>query len=346
MYTRGQSLLDTALLRQSEAGKRAIRSAAQQASTAARTTEAAIGGAKEQAAATQKSLEKEKADVAKKTAEKLEGVEKEGGESAEQFANDINRFNTLMGGQKTTDAEGNTIYKDASGNILEVTDRDRELMSNPEQFGLQAQDIELDQGSDVFRSILGQIAGQGAFDYQTGMRRYTPEQEAMARNLALFKGETPKEYKPFETDVFKTSGQNIADKSQAYRAMQEDRQNQLNDFVSSINRGYTTPLIDPNKDVLPQLEKLKNQYKGQINKIQQDQAFSGGGFASEYGAALDGAYYQLRQLEQKENEYKNLMQNRQTTSLKDYLAKLYGIQTSPGEEGRGPSGRQGPIAQI
>jgi hypothetical protein len=122
----------------------------------------------------------------------------------------------------------------------------------------------------------------------------------------------------------------------------------LNNFVSSINKGYTTPQIDPNKDILPQIEKLKNQFRGRINEIRQDPSFSAGNFSSEYGAALDNAYDQIRQLEQKENEYINLMRNRQTTSLKNYLEKLYGLTTSSnvGEEGRGPSGRQGPIAQI
>ena len=51
------------------------------------------------------------------------------------------------------------------------------------------------------------------------MKKYTPEQEAVARNLALFKGETPQEYKPFETDIFKTSGENIAEKSEYYRSL-------------------------------------------------------------------------------------------------------------------------------
>jgi hypothetical protein len=351
MYTRGQSLLDTALLGQSEAGKRAIRSAAQQASTAARTTDAAIAGAKEQAVATQKSLEKEKADVAKKTAEKLQGVEKEGGEAAEQFANDINRFNTLMGGQKTTDAEGNTIYKDASGNILEVTDRDRELMDNPEQFGLQAGDISLvdkDSYEDVNKEILGQLAFQNPFVYQSGMRRYTPEQEAIARNLALFKGETPKEYKPFETDVFKTSGENIEQKAKSYGKIQE-RKNQAekaeldskryNDLYSIYNR----------------LMSDRNRLNTLPRATREDMAFitagEQAGFSPDEINAIANKYENKAQVlnyvnrfAQEQQSLANTLSQDRSISMADYLKRLYGV-TSPGEEGRGPSGRQGPIVQ-
>jgi hypothetical protein len=320
MYTRGQSLLDTALLGQSEAGKRAIRSAAQQASTAARTTDAAIAGAKEQAAATQKSLEKEKADVAKKTAEKLEGVEKEGGESAEQFANDINRFNTLMQATKSIDAEGNPVYKDEVGNVIEITDKDRELISNPEQFGLNTSDIMIDPNSELSRSVLDQIAGLGSFTYASGMRRYTPQQEAIAKNLALLKGETPEEYNPFETDIFKTSGENIGKKSEAYRGMQEqakvrgeklDFSNKLLDF----QKNYADYLMGKRRDLDMNPLNARDYFARQAG-LDPNYIVN---LAKNY-RGNDDMYAQQEALRiQKEAQaYAN-----PTTSLKDYLANLY-----------------------
>lgn len=342
MYTRGQSLLDTALLGQSEAGKRAIRSAAQQASTAARTTESAIGGAKEQAAATQKAIGKERENVLTKTAEKLEDVESSGGKAAKQFADDINRFNTLMLANKTTDKEGNTVYKDAAGNILEVTDRDRDLISNPQQFGLGAQDIMIDQNINL-QGILQDIANAGSYTYKEGQRRYSPEQEKIARNLALFKGETPKEYSPFETDIFKTSGENIEQKSQSYRALEDKRKGEVQSIADSVNKMFTgQPRIDASKDILPQIENIKKEVEDKLRKTYELQMGTG---SHEYGPAIDSYTSLLNDLTNKQTQYKNLIQNRQTTSLENYLKNLYGLQTSPGEMGRGPSGRTIPIVQ-
>jgi len=354
--------LDTALLGQSEAGKRAIRSAAQQASTAARTTDAAIAGAKEQAAATKKILEKEKADVTTKTAEKLEGVEKEGGESAEQFANDINRFNTLMTATRSLDKEGKPVFKDQAGNIIEITDRDRGLISNPEQFGLQAGDISLvdkDSYGDVNKEILEQLAFQNPLVYQSGMRRYTPEQEAMARNLALFKGEPPKEYKPFETDIYKTGKENIEQKAISYGKI-EERKNQAEKArvaasqYGNLFQGYQARRANiENEKKIKKYNRGEPQYESTAeaeNRIFSEEAAKSGfsadqmnQIANKYGTKAQVMDYVKNYSQEQQNIANTLSQDR-SISMADYLKRLYGV-TSPGEQGRGPSGRQGPIVQ-
>jgi hypothetical protein len=352
MYTRGQSLLDTALLGQSEAGKRAIRSAAQQASTAARTTGAAIDAAEEQAAATKKIIGKEREDVATKTGEKLEEVEKAGGKAAEQFADDLNRFNTLMTATRSLDKEGKPVFKDQAGNIIEITDRDRGLISNPEQFGLQAGDISLvdkDSYGDVNKEILEQLAFQNPLVYQSGMRRYTPEQEAMARNLALFKGEPPKEYKPFETDIYKTGKENIEQKAKSYGKI-EERKNQAekagfdskryNDLYSIYNR----LMNDPSHGSTMRLE-------GYTRAAKEDRTFEIAGqqagftpdeikaIANKYGTKNQVLDYVKNYSQEQQNLANTLSQDR-SISMADYLARLYGMQPRLEETGRGPTGKR------
>jgi hypothetical protein len=333
MYTRGQSLLDTALLGQSEAGKRAIRSAAQQASTAARTTGAAIAGAEEQAAATQKSLEKERAEVAKKTGEKLEEVEKAGGESAKQFADDINRFNKLVGATKSLDKEGNPVYTDVEGNIINLTDRDRELISNPERFGLKAGEIELigsqASGEDPL-NILRQLASTSGFTYQTGMRQYSPEQQAIARNLALFKGETPSEYSAIDTDIYKAGAQNIAQKADAYNAMIANREGRLRGIQSDLFSTLKKDLYLPQQT--SDRIQTEQQLLDYINQRSQNQyGIGNAGSLSEYAKKLIDYYKDKPVLGGKFgwsiDKYKDLLgrqeSEQQKSTLKDYLANLY-----------------------
>ena len=326
MYTRGQSLLDATLLGQSAAAQRAIEAGSRQALGAQREIAETIGSTREQAKAAESALSKEKQAIGTKLAEKLTGVEEAGGAAAKQFADDINRFNQLTTAKKSVDKDGNVTYEDTSGKKLEITDRDRELVSNPQQFGLNASDIDIDLGrEDLSRGILAQIAGKGAYTYQKGAKRYTPEQEAIARNLALFKGETPSEYSPFETDIFKLSGKNIAKESESYRGQQQARQTEINNIADLVNKQFTSSLVDPSKDILSQIESIKNQTMRNINEAELSQKQSGD---TGYNQALDNYYSLLNNLNSAENQYKNLMQSRKTTSLEDYLKNLYGVKPS------------------
>ena len=323
MYTRGQSLLDSTLLGQSAAAQRAIEAGSRQALGAQQDIAETIGSTREQAKAAESAIGKERADVAKKVGEKLTSTEEAGGTAAKQFADDINRFNELMTATRSVDDEGSVTYKDASGKILEVTDRDRELISNPNQFGLDTSDILIDPNSDLTRGVLGDIATQGAFTYQKGMKRYTPEQEAIARNLALLKGETPQEYNPFETDIFKTSGQNIAEKSESYRGMQEQKLTRENlmanrDKLVNFQKNYADYLMGKRRDL-------------DMNPLNARDYFAReAGLDPNYIVNLaknyqgrDDMYAQVeaQRLEKEAQKYAN-----PTTSLKDYLRKMYGIQ--------------------
>lgn len=334
MYTRGQSVLDTALLGQSAAAQKAIEEGTRQAVGTQQDITKSIASAQEQAKATESALGKQKAEVAKKVGEQFEQVGAEGEKAAQQFADDINRFKQLLTAEKSTDKDGNVIYKDpVTKNIINVTDRDRELVSNPEQFGLSGS-IELDRFSgeinpeyeNLTKGVLGDIASQGAFTYQKGMRRYTPEQEAIARNLALFKGETPQEYKPFETDIFKTSGENIEEKSQSYRKLREnlkteqeniEKGKKIENWVKEMERLQARGEFAPGHGRFLQLSDIWAQYLGLDPKEVR------GEIEKSTGRGPGKIYEHFKNISKDLRKYENQLQNRQTVSLKDYLANLY-----------------------
>lgn len=338
MYTRGQSLLDATLLGQSAAAQRAIEAGSRQALGAQQEIAKSALSAQEQAKASESALSKEKADIVKKVGEKFEEVGTAGETAAKQFADDINRFNQLMTATRSVDDKGNYIYKDASGNLMDITDRDKQLISNPERFGLEAREIKIDprsKYSELTKGILGDVAQQGAFTYQKGMTYYTPEQQAIARNLALFKGETPAEYKPFETDIFKTGAQNIADKSEYYRGLKSQ---QAKD-IEGLNPEYAKKLYDMFGDPTGQYTNPFSWIKDQRNLgdiegwkkfydfIKPGASFSvegPSGVSREYGQeAIQNIGNAIQEYERAVQKEKSLQTRGQ--SLKDYLANLYDL---------------------
>lgn len=331
MYTRGQSLLDATLLGQSGAAQRAIEAGSRQALGVQQEIGKTALSAQQQAKIAESALSKEKEAIGKKVGEKFEEVGTEGEKAAQQFADDINRFKQLLTAEKSTDKDGNVIYKDpVTKNIINVTDRDRELVSNPEQFGLSGS-IELDRSldqinqeyADLTKGILGDIASQGAFAYQKGMKRYTPEQEAIARNLALLKGETPQEYSPFETDVFKIGKENIEEKSQSYRKLREnlkteqeniEKGTKIDQWLNEMKRLAARGEFAPGWGRFLQLSDIwakylgldPNEVRGELKKSERV------GWVNHFENLSKGL-----------KKYENELQNRQTVSLKDYLANLY-----------------------
>lgn len=69
--------------------------------------------------------------------------------------------------------------------------------------------------TNITQGILEDIARSGTAA-NVGAIRYTPEQEAAARNLQLLSGNIPKAYTPFETDVYNIDSSSIANKSDDY----------------------------------------------------------------------------------------------------------------------------------
>ena len=152
----------------------------------------------------------------------------------------------------------------------------------------------------------------------------------------------------FETDVFKTSGENIEQKAKSYGKIQE-RKNQAekaeldskryNDLYSIYNR----LMSDPNRlNMLPRAtrEDITFITAGEQAGFSPDEINA---IANKYGTKNQVLNYVNRFGQEQQNLANTLSQDR-SISMADYLKRLYGV-TSPGEEGRGPSGRQGPIVQ-
>lgn len=225
--------------------------------------------------------------------------------------------------------EANAYYRNVLGNpsglVLSEGPTTRELYKNALDSYVDPTDTNITQG------ILADIAKSG-IAANVGAIKYTPEQEAAARNLQLLSGNIPKAYTPFETDLYGIDSANIADKSNAYSQLEKglgynpanenERQSVLqSQAASKVNALSTQPLIDPSKDVMPQIESLKSLTQNQINEMLQssvnDDAWTQG---------YNDKMQLLNALNNIQQDYQTQLGINKTTSLQNYLANLYNRQ--------------------
>jgi hypothetical protein len=140
-YTSGQNILDQMFLSQDPNAQRTIQQARQNIVGLTEGVQGAAAAAAETAEATRLGVEQSKVQALQDIQNSLGSVVGRGSESARQFYSDRDRFNQLMTATKSTDSNGNPVYKDPSGNEITLTDRDYQLIDNPSQFGLDAGNI-------------------------------------------------------------------------------------------------------------------------------------------------------------------------------------------------------------
>jgi len=140
-YTSGQNILDQMFLSQDPNAQRTIQQARQNVVGLTEGVQGAAAAAAETAEATRLGVEQAKVQALQDIQNSLGGVVGRGSESARQFYSDRDRFNQLMTATKSTDSDGNTVYKDSSGNEIALTDRDYQLIDDPSKFGLDAGNI-------------------------------------------------------------------------------------------------------------------------------------------------------------------------------------------------------------
>jgi hypothetical protein len=140
-YTSGQNILDQMFLSQDPNAQRTIQQARQNVVGLTEGVQGAAAAAAETAEATRLGVEQAKVQALQDIQNSLGSVVGRGSESARQFYADRDRFNQLMTATKSTDSNGNTVYKDPSGNEISLTDRDYQLIDDPSKFGLDAGNI-------------------------------------------------------------------------------------------------------------------------------------------------------------------------------------------------------------
>lgn len=140
-YTSGQNILDQMFLSQDPNAQKTIQQARQNVVGLSEGVQGATAAAEETAEATRLGVEQAKVQALQDIQNSLGNVVGRGTESARQFYADRDRFNQLMTATKSTDSNGNPVYKDSSGNEITLTDRDYQLIDNPSQFGLDASNI-------------------------------------------------------------------------------------------------------------------------------------------------------------------------------------------------------------
>lgn len=210
-YGIGQNVLDQLFLSQDPAAQQMLRQARQGVTGLGREIAEASSAATQAAQAATGGIEQEKAKAFTGLEQSARGIQERGAQAAKQFYVDRDRFNQLLTAKKETDEQGNVRYRDSSGNLLNLTDRDYQLINTPQQFGLNTSDIHLDETPpNVTQGVLNQIVNSG-ITTNIGSLKYTPEQEIAAKNLAALRGVSAEPYSSFETDVFNPDMQKIAE---------------------------------------------------------------------------------------------------------------------------------------
>jgi hypothetical protein len=359
-YTRGQSYLDTALIGQSEAGKRAIQSAAQQAMGAKQNIASSIASAKEQALAAQAGLGEEKKKAETGAIEKLKGIQAEGTEQAKQFLGKGERLKELLTG------------KDELGNDITFSPDDELLLSQLEEFGInpnakfmlpttefgQLDKETQDYARNEMASILKEIANRGKTTFQSSMANLSEEQRNAARNLALLTGQTDLakniQETQFDKNLFNASPKAVQEMAGA-KKLQEYVGNQKNivDDVTNVLSKYQkmqTGNIDPRNITIGYDSAIRGSFVGEakrllggdaVNKIREKyfNQFPGPfqGLAEKY--YLNEVAREVEKLGLKANQIK---ESAKETTLKDYLQNLYAPKTTVKEA----PGRKMPKQQL
>jgi hypothetical protein len=205
-YTRGQSVLDTALLGQSSIARQAIEEGARQALGVQQNIERSIGSTQQQAQASQLALEKLKADTEKTLREKLGTIEKTGEEAYKTYAKEGSSVQKLL-----SDV--------AAGKIKDYSDLTKEQLSaleNLDKYGLsdvigyneivgptgQVINKTPYSASGLTKTELADVLNTLATGYsqKAGASQFSEEQKNALKNLALLRSdkELAEKYEKYE----------------------------------------------------------------------------------------------------------------------------------------------------
>ncbi len=183
-YTQGQNALDQLLL--GKEGQNAIQKGRQATTGINQQAQNSVQNAQTQAAAQDAAINANKSKVLQGLQNQLSGTGEDGvkgftqqaKEQAAQYNQNATRLQQLLSGKG---ADG------ASINPASITDADRELLNNMDQYGLNADSNIYGKNQDEYNNFLSQMGSNVDISQNA---RYMGDQGVAAQNLAKFLGDT------------------------------------------------------------------------------------------------------------------------------------------------------------
>ena len=317
-YSRGQSLLDTALIGQDVAGRQAIAQGAQQALQASQDVLGQIAGGQGLAQQAAKGIEAQKEKTIQNLTSALGKIKESGEAAAGEYSGKIGRIGELL-------ATDDKLRPELAG---QLSTSDLELLDNLSKYGIDP-NMQVFTEDPALNKILLQDIIKSAGTEGLGKYKFTEPQQAAAKNLALLTQQED-EAKAlgkniFTTDPFSKSMKAISgkmEKREEDRAKDEALGKRYLDFGNEFRKkmdeilgaGYST-----RKRIIAEeteaFENLRKKYG--FTPEEAGQIAGWRGTKSEVADQLRGSGAAL--LEKSRQKQASKM------ALKDYIKKLYGI---------------------
>lgn len=243
-YTKGQSLLDAALLGQSKAGQEAIARGAQEARQASTETGQQLNLAQKLAETAEEQISGEKKKIGDALTEKISAIKGSGKEAAKGFSDQIKRVQSILNGGEQIISESDAA---SSPDKAKKRAEQQEILKNLSNYGIDTSGIVYSIDENAVQNLLNSLIATPEIPAE-GALKFTESQKRALESLSKIKGEN--DYKKLLESEFKTpwniNKQNIEESElttknkNLYESLQSQG-SKIKNYIKMIKEYMATP---------------------------------------------------------------------------------------------------------